>query len=126
VGLGAVLLSGLLGGRRGTVSAVLGLAVVLLFFVLSLYLVEVANRVAPSLTLPVAVTVYSTLVLWLIVLAGGTNLPEHLHQGAFAWTVIASTLGWLVLQSIAVWRRRAPYVEVELPTASDRSDGPRA
>jgi ATP synthase protein I len=119
VGVVAVLLSGLVAGGRAAISAVVGVAVVVLFFVVTLYLVEVANRVAPALTLPVALTVYGTLVLWLGVLAFGTSLPDLLHKASFAWTVISSTLGWILVQAAAVWRRQIPYVEVELPR-SDR------
>ena len=113
-----MLLSGLLAGLHGAVSALCGVVVVLLFFVVSLYLVEVANRVSPSLTLPVGLTVYGTLVLWLGVLAFGTSLPDRLHHAAFAWTVIAATLGWILTQAAAVWRWRIPYVDVDLPTRS--------
>jgi ATP synthase protein I len=118
VGGAGVLLSALIAGGRGSVSAICGVAVVLLFFVVSLYLVEVANRVDPSLTLPVGLAVYGTLVGWLILLSVRTSLPDHLDRGAFAWTVIATTLGWLVAQAVGVWRRRAPYVDVELPTSA--------
>lgn len=132
VGAGGVAVSALVGGVRGAVSAVVGVVVVLLFFVVSLYLVEVANRVSPSLTLPVGLTVYGILVLWLGVLAFGTSLPDQLHQGAFAWTVITATAGWLAVQATAVWRWRGPYVDVPLPTTaepdraavSDRATGP--
>jgi ATP synthase protein I len=120
VGVVGVAVSALVAGVHGAVSAVAGLVVVVLFFGVSLYLVEVADRVAPSLTLPVGVTVYSTLVLVLGVLALGTPLPDRLQPAAFAWTVVAATLGWVVVQAGAVWRSKAPYVDVELP----RSAGP--
>jgi ATP synthase protein I len=121
IGLAGVLLSGLLAGVHGAVSAACGLAVVVLFFVVSLYLVEVANRVSPSLTLPVGMTVFSTLLLWLAVLAFSTSLPDHLHKAAFSWTVIGSALGWVLAQAVAVWRWQMPYVDVDLPTSAGRS-----
>jgi ATP synthase protein I len=110
------------GGRAAT-SAALGLGVVLLFFVVSLYLVEVANRVAPSLTLPAGLTVYSTLMAWLGFLGFSTTVPERLDKGAFAWTVISAALGWVVVQAVAVWRRRVPYVDVHLPQPDSGSPG---
>ncbi|MDQ1672746.1 MAG: synthase protein [Frankiaceae bacterium] len=122
VGVGGIAVSALAAGGHGALSAVAGLVVVLLFFGVSLYVVEVANRVSPSLTLPVGVTVYSTLVLWLGVLALGTSLPDRLQPDAFAWTVVAATLGWLVAQATAVWRSKAPYVDVELPRAASSPD----
>ncbi|HSP36969.1 MAG TPA: hypothetical protein VLR26_04375 [Frankiaceae bacterium] len=120
-GLLAVVVAALVVGLSGAVSALFGLVVVLLFFVVSLYLVEVANRVAPSLTLPVGMTVYGVLVAWLGLLAFGTSLPDKLHLASFAWTVIASTLGWVVVQASAVWRSRLSYVDVDLPTSAEPS-----
>jgi ATP synthase protein I len=119
VGVGAVcvLVAGLTAGLRGLVSALAAEVVVLLFFVVSLYLVEVANRTAPAMTLPAGITVYSLLMSWLGLLAFGTSLPDRMHQSSFAWTVIAATLGWLLVQATAVWRRRTPYIEIDLPTS---------
>src|SRR3954470_13129093 len=127
VGVGAVCttVAGLSAGVHGLASALAGLGIVLLFFVVSLYLVEVADRVAPAMTLPVGMTVYGGLMSWLGLLAFGTSLPDRLHEASFAWTVIAATLGWLVIQATAVWRRRAPYVDVELPASeADPSEQP--
>lgn len=120
-GLTGVVVAAVVAGVRGGISAGAGLAVVILFFVVSMYLVEVANRVAPSLTLPVGMTVYGVLVAWLGLLAFGTSLPDRLHKAAFAWTVIAAALGWVVAQAVAVWRSRLHYVDVPLPTGDPLS-----
>src|SRR4051812_30320398 len=109
VGVGALCttVAGLSAGVRGLMSALVGLGIVLLFFVVSLYLVEVADRVAPAMTLPMGMTVYGGLMAWLGLLAFGTTLPDRLHQTSFAWAVIPATLGWVVIQATAVWRRAA-------------------
>jgi ATP synthase protein I len=118
----AVAVSALVAGARGAVSAGCGAVLVLMFFVGSLYLVEVANRVAPAFTLPVGLTVYSTFLLWLGVLAFGTSLPDKLDRHSFAWTVISATLGWVLLQATAVWRKHISYVDVELPSSEQEPD----
>jgi hypothetical protein len=117
VGAGAVctVISGLTAGPRGLGSALAAVLVVLVFFVPSLYFVEVANRTAPAMTLPAAITIYSLLMSWLGLLAFGTSVPDRLHQSSFAWTVIVATVGWLLTQATAVWRRRMPYLEIPLP-----------
>ena len=125
IGIGGIAVSAVAADARGALSALSGLVVVVLFFGVSLYVVEVANRVSPSLTLPVGVTVYSTLVLCLGVLTLGTSLPDELQPDAFAWTVVAATLGWLTAQGTAVWRSKAPYVDVELPHATRSDDAAR-
>jgi ATP synthase protein I len=117
VGVVCTVVAAAVAGVQGFASALGGVVLVLLFFVGSLYVVEVANRSAPALTLPVGMTVYSVLMSWLGLLAFGTSLPDRMHQASFAWTVIAATLGWLVVQAAAVWRSRAPYVVVDLPTS---------
>jgi ATP synthase protein I len=121
VGVLAVGLGALGGGARGAGSAAAGLLLVVLFFVVSLYLVEVANRVAAAFTLPAAMAIYGTLITWLGVLAFSTSLPDKLNKPAFAWTVIAGCLGWVVAQSTAVWRGRLSYVDVPLPTRSSEA-----
>ncbi len=129
VGLPCLIVAGAAAGWRGLASALAGLVVVLLFFGLSLYLVEVADRVAPAMTLPVGITVYGVLTLWLGILAFGTSLPDRIHRSAFAWTVIAATIGWVLVQAAAVWRQRMAYVDVPLPgdaPADTPGDTPRS
>jgi len=84
-----------------------------MFFIVTLAAVEAANSVGPALTMPVGLTVYGTLILVLGGLLFGTTLPEHLQLPSFSWTTVAATLGWLVAQSVAVWRAKLPYVVID-------------
>jgi hypothetical protein len=75
-----------------------------------------ANTIGPSLTLPVALTVYAIKLVILGVIIFGTDLTKHLNGAAFAWSVVGATLAWLVSQAVSVWRTRMPYVVIERPT----------
>ncbi len=109
----AALVCALAAGVPGLVSSLVGLALVAMFFIVTLAAVEAANSVGPALTMPVGLTVYGTLILVLGGLLFGTTLPEHLQLPSFSWTTVAATLGWLVAQSVAVWRAKLPYVVID-------------
>ncbi len=117
----ALALSGALGGLRGLVSSAVGLALVAVFFLVSMVLVERANTVGPALTLPVALTVYGTKVVILGVIVFGTDAVSHLNAAAFCWSVVGATLAWLVAHAVAVWRTKMPYVVIpdQPPSAPD-------
>ena len=117
----AVGLSAGLAGVRGLVSSVVGLALVAVFFLVSMVLVERANTVGPALTLPVALTVYGIKIVVLGVIVFGTDAVSHLNAPAFCWSVVGATLGWLVAHAVAVWRTRMPYVVI--PPSPDSSSG---
>jgi len=123
VGPVAGLVCAVAAGVHGLVSSVVGLALVAVFFIVTLAAVEAANSVGPALTMPVGLTVYGTLILVLGGLLFGTTLPEHLQLPSFSWTTVAATLGWLVAQSVAVWRAKLPYVVIGQPTEDNSSDG---
>jgi ATP synthase protein I len=115
----AIALSAGLAGVRGLVSSVVGLALVAVFFLVSMVLVERANTVGPALTLPVALTVYGIKIVVLGVIVFGTDAVSHLSAPAFCWSVVGATLSWLVFHAVAVWRTRMPYVVI--PPAADSS-----
>jgi ATP synthase protein I len=111
----ALVLSGVLAGVRGLISSAIGLALVALFFLVSMVLVERANTVGPALTLPVALTVYGIKIVVLGVIVFGTNAVSHLNAPAFCWSVVAATMSWLVAHAVAVWRTKMPYVVIAEP-----------
>jgi ATP synthase protein I len=108
----ALVLSGAFGGVRGLISSAVGLALVALFFLVSMVLVERANSVGPALTLPVALTVYGIKIVVLGVIVFGTNAVSHLNAPAFCWSVVGATMGWLFAHATAVWRTKMPYVVI--------------
>ncbi len=120
----ALALSTGLAGVRGLLSSLIGLALVAVFFLVSMVLVERANTVGPALTLPVALTVYGIKVVVLGVIVFGTDAVSHLNAPAFCWSVVGATLGWLVAHAVAVWRTRMPYVVI--PPPQDASPEPSA
>ena len=114
----AISLSAGLAGVRGLVSSLVGLALVAVFFLVSMVLVERANTVGPALTLPVALTVYAIKIVVLGVIVFGTDAVSQLNAPAFCWSVVGATLGWLIAHAVAVWRTRMPYVVIPSPPDS--------
>ncbi len=118
----ALALSGGFGGVRGLVSSAVGLALVAVFFLVSMVLVERANTVGPALTLPVALTVYGIKIVVLGVIVFGTDAVSHLHIAAFSWSVVGATIAWLVAHAVAVWRTKMPYVVISEADEPGKAD----
>lgn len=106
-------------GWRAAAGAAAGLLVVAGFFAISVVLVEAANRVHPSMTLPVALTEYSIKVIVLGAVAFAIPHSWGSARPAFAIGLIVGTLAWLVSQALGVWRAPLRYVDMSL-AAPDR------
>jgi ATP synthase protein I len=122
----ALVLSGAFAGIRGLISSAIGLALVALFFLVSMVLVERANTVGPALTLPVALTVYGIKIVVLGIIVFGTNAVSHLNAPAFCWSVVGATMSWLVAHAVAVWRTKMPYVVIPDVAPAPASPAPQA
>jgi ATP synthase protein I len=112
-------ISWVVGGWRAAAGAAAGLLVVAGFFAVSVVLVEAANRVHPSMTLPVALTEYSVKVIVLGAVAFAVPDSWGNARPAFAFGLIIGTLAWLVSQALGVWRAPLRYVDMSL-AAPDR------
>jgi ATP synthase protein I len=101
-------------GFRAVAGAAAGLLVVAGFFTVSVLAVEAANRVSPSLTLPVALTTYSIKII--VLGAAAFAVPESWGSArpAFAIGLVTGTIGWLIGQAVGVWRAPLRYVDMSL------------
>jgi ATP synthase protein I len=116
-------ISWVVGGWRAAAGGAAGLLVVAGFFAISVVLVEAANRVHPSMTLPVALTEYSVKVIVLGAVAFA--IPDswgHARPG-FAIGLIIGTLAWLGSQALGVWRAPLRYVDMSLAAPDSRPAG---
>jgi ATP synthase protein I len=102
------------GGWRAAAGGAAGLLVVAGFFAISVVLVEAANRVHPSMTLPVALTEYSVKVIVLGAVAFAVPDSWGSARPAFAIALIVGTLAWLASQALGVWRAPLRYVDMSL------------
>lgn len=108
------------GGWRAAAGGAAGLLVVAGFFTISVVLVEAANRVHPSMTLPVALTEYSIKVIVLGAIAFAIPHSWGNARPGFAFGLIVGTLAWLGSQALGVWRAPLRYVDLSLAAPDHR------
>jgi ATP synthase protein I len=113
-------ISWLVAGWRAAAGGAVGLIVVAGFFAISVVLVEAANRVHPSMTLPVALTEYSIKVIVLGAVAFAIPDSWGSARPAFAIGLIVGTLAWLGSQALGVWRAPLRYVDMSLAAPDQR------
>ncbi|HVB45707.1 MAG TPA: hypothetical protein VNF47_23790 [Streptosporangiaceae bacterium] len=99
------------GGPKGLLGAVLGVALVAVFFAISVFAVGRAARKSPQAMMVTAMTTYIAKILVLLFFvvrfAGTTAFNSRL----FGITALACILAWSASQVFWSMRLKAPYVE---------------
>ena len=107
----AVVISALVVGSKGIYGALIGVAVVAVFFGISIVAVSRAARISPMAMMVTALAAYVVkIILFMIVLA------LLLHSTAFngrmlGFTALACILAWSAAQAAAAMRMQTLYVE---------------
>ena len=111
VGAVMIVVSVAVGGIKGLIGAVLGIALVAVFFGISVTAVGRAARKSPKAMMVTALTTYIVKVLVLLFFvvrfAGTTAFNSRL----FGLTALACILAWSASQVVWSMRLKAPYVE---------------
>jgi ATP synthase protein I len=111
VGAVMIVVSVAVGGMKGLLGAVLGAALVAVFFAISVVAVGRAARRSPQAMMITALTTYLVKILLLLFFvvrfAGTTAFSSRL----FGLTALACILAWSVSQVVWSMRLKAPYVE---------------
>jgi len=111
VGVVMIILSVVLSGIKGLLGAVLGVALVAVFFGISVLAVGRAARRGPQAMMITALTTYVVKILLLLLLvvrfAGTTAFSSRL----FGLTALACILAWSASQVVWSMRLKQPYVE---------------
>lgn len=122
--IGAVILAGVIcvlgsflaAGSPGLWGALVGLALILLFFGSSAWVMTYTRRLEPALVLVIALGLYLLKIiglgLVLIVLSALDLLGDPLHRTALAVTIIAGALTWSAAEIVTAVRRRQPLFDV--------------
>ena len=106
-----VVLSTVLGGTKGLIGALLGVALVAIFFGISVVAVSRAARVSPQAMM---ITAIGTFILKIVVLAflvanfAGTTA---FNSKLFGFTAIVCILAWSIGQAVTTARMKVLYVE---------------
>jgi ATP synthase protein I len=106
-----IVLSGILAGAKGMLGAVLGVALVALFFAVSVFAVRRASRISPQAMMMTALGSYIVKILVLLVLVARFGTTTAFNGRSFGLTAIVCILVWSGGQIMWSLRLKVPYVE---------------
>ncbi len=106
-----IALSAALGGAKGLLGSVLGVALVAVFFAISITAVSRAEKVSPQAMMVTALTTYLVKILILVVLVAKFGNTTLFNGRAFGLTAIACILVWSGAQVFWSMRLKMLYVE---------------
>ena len=106
-----IVLSGIAGGGKGLIGALLGVGLVIVFFGIDALALSWAARRSPSVMMVTAITSYLVKILVLLVLVAKYSGTTAFNGKLFGFTVIACVIAWSTAQVLVAARLKVPYVE---------------
>ena len=104
-------LAAVLGGSKGLIGALLGVAVVALFFGISVVVVSRAARVSPQAMMMAAVVTYLVKIVLLLIFVGQFQDTTAFNPKAFGLTALVCILAYTGAQVVWSMRLKMLYVE---------------
>jgi ATP synthase protein I len=111
VALLMIVLGAVLGGTKGLLGAALGVALVIVFFGISVLVVGRAAKVSPQAMMAAAVGSYLVKILVLIILVGAFQNSTAFNGRFFGLTVIVCVIAYSAAQVLSSMRLKMLYVE---------------
>ncbi len=108
-----VALSATLVGVKGLIGALIGVAIVTVFFGLSILIVGRAARVSPQAMMVAAMATYLVKIVALAVVVSQLNGSTAFSTKDLGFTAIGCILVWTAAQAITAMRVKMLYVEPE-------------
>lgn|SRR5487761_850951 len=99
------------GGAKGLIGALLGVALVAVFFGISLVAVGRAARVSPQAMMITALTTFLVKIIALAVLVANFAGTSAFNSKLFGFTAIVCIVVWSISQAVASSRTKVLYVE---------------
>ena len=106
-----VVLATVLGGAKGLVGAVLGVALVAVFFAISITAVWRASKISPQAMMITALSTYIIKILVLLVVVSRLSGTTAFNGRLFGLTAIVCVLVWSFAQVLWSMRLKVLYVE---------------
>ena len=103
--------SGAVGGVKGLIGALLGVALVAIFYGISLVAVSRAARVSPQAMMITAIVTFLVKILVLAVLVTRLSGTTAFNSKLFGFTAIVCILAWSIGQAVVSARMKVLYVE---------------
>jgi hypothetical protein len=124
VSLVAVVVAAIAGGARPAWSAALGAGMVIVFFSLSLLVMQRTAGWQPTAVMSVVLATYTAKIVALGVAMILLRDASWLSGQALALTVIACTIVWLAFEMRAFTRLRVLVSSSPMPSDAPRAEGP--
>jgi len=106
-----VLISLAIGGSKGLIGAILGVALVAVFFGISTFAVSRAARKSPQAMMITAMTTYIVKILLLLFFVTRFAGTTAFNSRLFGLTALVCILAWSASQVFWSMRAKMPYVE---------------
>src|SRR5580658_2026770 len=100
-----------IGGGKGLLGAVLGVALVAIFFAISVFAIGRAARISPQAMMITAMVTYIVKILALLVFVAALGSTTVFNARLFGLTALACVLTWCLAQ--VVWSMRLKFLYVE-------------
>lgn len=111
IGAVMIIVSVAVAGTKGLIGAVLGAALVAIFFAISVFAVGRAARRSPQAMMITALTTYIAKILLLLFFVVRFSDTTVFSSRLFGLTALACILAWSASQVLWSMRLKAPYVE---------------
>jgi ATP synthase protein I len=111
VALAMVALSAGVGGVKGLIGALLGVALVIIFFGVSMLVVGWAARISQPATMIAALATFLVKILVLAVLVDRFAGTTEFNSKLFGFTAIVCIVAWSTSQAITSAKQKMLYVE---------------
>src|ERR1700745_1512115 len=106
-----VVLCTVLGGTKGLIGALLGVALVAIFFGISVVAVSRAARVSPQAMMITAIGTFIVKIVVLAFLVARLAGTTAFNSKLFGFTAIVCILAWSIGQAVTTARMKVLYVE---------------
>jgi ATP synthase protein I len=106
-----VAVSGGIGGSKGLIGSVLGVALVAIFFAISVFAVGRAAQVSPQAMMITALGTFIVKILALLFFVAAFGSTTVFNARLFGLTALACILAWCLAQ--VVWSMRLKFLYVE-------------
>jgi ATP synthase protein I len=111
VAVAMIVLSGIVGGSKGLVGALLGVGLVIVFFGMDALALSWAARRSPLVMMPTAITSYLVKILVLLFLVAKYSGTTAFNGKLFGFTVIVCVIALTTSQALFAARMKILYVE---------------
>jgi len=106
-----IVLSAVLGGVKGLIGSLLGVALVAAFFGISAFAVSWAARRSPQALMVTAIVTYLVKIIVLLLLVARFSGTTAFNGDLFGFTAIVCVLAWTASLVVVSARIKMPYVE---------------